>query len=131
MIVGRRVAAPAIVSRSLSDIFGERIDHIRVIEHSLYASLHPGARATTRRGRILLRGAAADFWNDPDLLLHEYFHVIRQWQPRRLTIWRYVLEWFRRGYWLNLYEVEARAFAARHCGQLRVLLARQESDSAS
>ena len=73
-----------------------------------------GARATTRRGRILLRGSARDFWNDPELILHEYFHVIRQWQPRRLTIWRYLTECARNGYWNNCYEIEARAFAARH-----------------
>jgi hypothetical protein len=128
VIVGRRVTAPPVISRSLSDIFGERIEHVRVIEHSLYASLHPGVRATTRRGRILLRGSAAEFWSDPDLLLHEYFHVLRQWQPRKLTIWRYLLESVRRGYWFNAYEVEARAFAARHCVRLQLLLARQRRE---
>jgi hypothetical protein len=126
VIVGRRVAVPPAIARSLSDIFGERIEHVRVIEFSLYASLHRGARATTRRGRILLRGSAAEFWNDPDLLLHEYFHVLRQWQPRRLTILRYVIEWLRCGYWLNAYEVEARAFASQHCARFRSLLVRAE-----
>lgn len=126
MIVGRRVAVPPAIARSLSVIFGERIEHVRVVEYSLYASLHRGARATTRRGRILLRGSAAEFWKDPDLVLHEYFHVLRQWQPRRLTIWRYVIEWLRRGYWLNSYEVEARAFASQHCARLRLLLDRAD-----
>ena len=107
---------------ALQEIFGEPVDQVRVIEYSFYARLHFGARATTRRNRILLRGSAAAFWSDPDLVLHEYFHVIRQWQPRRLTIWRYVVESLRRGYWLNRFEIEAREFAAAHTPQLRLVL---------
>ena len=57
---------------------------------------------------------AADFWRDSDLVLHEYFHVLRQWQPRRLTIWKYLKESASNGYWQNCYEIEARAFAAAH-----------------
>jgi hypothetical protein len=110
----RRCVPPTHIAAALREIFGEHIEHVRVIEHSIYARLHRGARATTRRECILLRDSAEEFWCDPDLLLHEYFHVLRQWQPRRLTIWRYVLEWLRRGYWANRFEVEARAFAAAH-----------------
>jgi hypothetical protein len=113
-MLGHRCSAPANVAAALREIFGESIDHVRVIEHSLYARMHLGARATTRRSRILLRGSAEDFWRDPELILHEYFHVLRQWQPRRLTIWRYLKECARRGYWHNNYEIEARAFAAAH-----------------
>jgi hypothetical protein len=115
---GHRSSIPASLSFALREIFGEPVDHIRVIENSLYARMHFGARATTRRGRILLRGSANDFWNDPELVLHEYFHVLRQWQPRRLTIWRYLKESARNGYWHNCYEIEARAFAAAHCRAL-------------
>ena len=82
---------PDALRAALEEIFGERVNHVRVMENSLYARLHFGARATTRRNRILLRDSAAAFWRDPDLVLHEYFHVLRQWQPRRLTIWRYVV----------------------------------------
>jgi Domain of unknown function (DUF4157) len=116
---------PAHVIAALREVFGESVDHVRVIERSMYARLHRGARATTRRNRILLRDSAENFWRDPDLILHEYFHVVRQWQPRRLTIWRYILEWLRRGYWHNRYEVEARRFAAAHCERLQKLLERQ------
>jgi Domain of unknown function (DUF4157) len=115
---------PPSLRTALQEIFGERIDHVRVIEHSFYARLHCGARATTRRNRILLRDSAAAFWRDPDLVLHEYFHVLRQWQPRRLTIWRYLVEWLRRGYWLNRFEIEARQFAAAQTPRLHQLLAR-------
>jgi hypothetical protein len=115
---------PAALLAALQEIFGEPVEHVRVIEHSFYARLHFGARATTRRNRILLRDSAAAFWRDPDLVLHEYFHVLRQWQPRRLTIWRYVVESLRRGYWLNRFEIEARQFAAAHTARLQGLLDR-------
>lgn len=113
-MLGHRCAIPASIATALREIFGESIDHIRVVENSLYARMHFGARATTRRGRILLSGSARDFWNDPELILHEYFHVVRQWQTRRLTIWKYLTESARNGYWHNCYEIEARAFAAAH-----------------
>lgn len=116
---------PAHVIAALREVFGESVEHVRVVERSMYARLHRGARATTRRNRILLRDSAESFWRDPDLILHEYFHVLRQWQPRRLTLWRYVVEWLRRGYWHNRYEVEARRFAATHCDRLQKLLERQ------
>jgi Domain of unknown function (DUF4157) len=115
---------PERLRSALQEIFGEPVDHVRVIENSFYARLHFGARATTRRNRILLRDSAAAFWCDPDLVLHEYFHVLRQWQPRRLTIWRYLLESLQRGYWLNRFEIEARQFAAIHSRRLRHLQAR-------
>src|ERR1043165_8598314 len=114
---------PPQLRAALQEIFGERIDHVRVIEHSLYARLPFGARATTRRHRILLGDSAAAFWRDPDLVLHEYFHVLRQWQPRRLTVWRYLVGCLRRGYWLNRFEIEAREFAASHAPRLQQLLA--------
>lgn len=124
MFAGHSTAPPARIAAALRSIFDEPVGHVRVIERSSYARLHFGARATTRRNRILLRDSAQEFWNDPELVLHEYFHVIRQWQPRRLTIWRYLLESLRRGYWDNHFETEARAFAALHRERLRQLLER-------
>ena len=126
---GRCVSVPQEVVAALERIFGEPVAHVRVIEHSAYARLHFGAVATTRRGRILLAGSAAAFWRDPELVLHEYFHVMRQWQPRRLTIARYLIEWLRRGYWYNAYEVEAREFAAAQARRLRALIERREEIS--
>jgi len=124
---GRRVVIPASTAAALEHVFGEPVRHVRVIEHSRYAQLHLGAQATTRRDRILLTGPAEVFWNDPELMLHEYFHVLRQWQPRRLTIVRYVIEWARRGYWLNSYEIEAREFAAAQAPRLEALLGARRS----
>lgn len=113
---------PARVLAALGEIFGEQVEQVRVFERSRYARMHLGARATTRRSCILLRDSADSFWCDPELILHEYFHVLRQWQPRRLTIWRYLLESLRRGYVRNRYEIEARTFAALHRERLRQLL---------
>jgi hypothetical protein len=121
-MLGHRTPIPAAIAGPLRQIFGAPVEHVQVIEHSLYARLHFGARATTRRGRILLRGSAQAFWNDPELVLHEYFHVLRQWQPRRLTIWKYLKESLRNGYWHNCYEIEARAFAAAHSRMLKYRL---------
>lgn len=120
--LGSEALPPADLAAALAVLFDEPVDHVRVIENSAYARLHLRARATTRRGLIFLRGPAADFWRDPELVLHEYFHVLRQWQPGRLTLWRYVLEWLRRGYRNNRFEIEACDFAATHCRRLRRLL---------
>ena len=83
----REAAAPRRgYARALEEILATPVDHVRVIEHSWFARLHGRAVATTRRGRIYLRGSAADFFGNPALLLHEYCHVIHQWQPGTLTV---------------------------------------------
>jgi hypothetical protein len=93
-------------------VFAAPVDGIIVIENSLYARAHLGMCATTRPNRILLANGGAEFAANPDLLLHEYFHVVRQWRPGRLTRWRYLIESARRGYRANRFEQEAREFAA-------------------
>lgn len=108
----RPFTLPAPVRRALERTFGEPVGHVVVVEHSRYARLHAGMRATTRPNRILLTGSGEDFVRHADLVLHEYFHVLRQWQPRRLTRTAYVLESVRRGYRANRFEVEADAFVA-------------------
>ena len=123
MWFGRPVSAPPSVSAALETVLGERVDRVRVIEHSLFARLHSCDHATTRRRRIYLCGSAADFFRNPALMLHEYCHVLKQWEPRRLTVWRYLLESLRRGYWENRFEIEARAYAVTHRERLEVLLA--------
>ena len=75
-----------------------------------FARLHGRARATTRRNTIYLRGSLEEFFADPELVLHEYFHVLRQWNRGRLSQWAYVREWWRHGYWQNRYERQARRF---------------------
>lgn len=118
---GRKVTPPAHVRDALAVIFGGSalglLAEVRIVEHSLFAWLHGRAVATTRRRRIFLRGSAAEFFGDPALMLHEYCHVLRQWEPGTLTTLGYLRECLRRGYWENRFEVEARAFAREHEGR--------------
>ena len=109
----------------LTQLLGDTVAQVQVREHSWYAWLHTGARATTRRRRIYLRGSAADFWAEPELVLHEYFHVLRQWETRELSVRRYLLESFRRGYWDNGFEIAAREFATDNLYRFRALLSQQ------
>ena len=111
MWIGRSIPLPRRIAASLEEIFGESVDQVRIVEHSLFARLHIRAVATTRRRRIYLRGSAAEFFGNPWLMLHEYCHVLKQWEPRLLSTPRYLVECLRRGYWNNRFEVEARAFA--------------------
>ena len=115
-------AMPARLRAALVELLGDAVDDVQVVEHSWYAKLHAGARATTRRNRILLRGSAADFFADPALVLHEYFHVLRQWNTGRLSTWRYLREWLRRGYWQNRYEHQARRYVNLRLADFRTRL---------
>jgi hypothetical protein len=111
------------VRDALERLLGARVGHVRVIEHSWFVRLHGRAvAATTRRRRIYLRGSAAEFFADPWLMLHEYCHVIRQWEPRLLSVTGYLLECLRHGYWNNRFEIEAREFADLNVARLRALL---------
>lgn len=120
--IGRAVPLPQTVAAALEALFGTPVVHVRIVEHSLFAWFHARAVATTRRRRIYLCSSAADFFDNPWLMLHEYCHVIRQWEPGTLTVRSYLVECIRRGYWNNRYEVEARAFADAHVHRLRALL---------
>jgi hypothetical protein len=99
--------------------FGAVVGEIRLIERSWRVRWHPRMLATTRRNRIYLRGTLDDFAANPELVLHEYFHVIDQWNTGRLTRRGYVWEWLRRGYKANRFEIEARAFTAQKLGRFR------------
>jgi len=111
-VLGRRYAIPVKTRVALERVFEAPVDGVIVIENSLYARAHLGMYATTRPNRILLANSGAEFAANPELVLHEYFHVIRQWHPGHLTRWRYLTESARRGYRANRYEQEAREFAA-------------------
>ena len=127
--IGRAVPLPSHLRTALEAVLGQDVSRVRIVEHSLYARLHPRAIATTRRRRIYLRGCAEDFFENPWLMLHEFCHVLEQWEPGDLTLRRYALEWLRRGYWNNRFEVEARAFADRHVHALRRKAALQPSNA--
>ena len=121
MRAGREAAIPTAVRVALEQLLGERVGHVKVIEYSWFARLHR-ALATTRPHRIYLTGSAEEFFNNPWLMLHEYCHVLRQWQTGSLTVPRYLIECLRRGYWNNRFEVEAREFADQRAAQLHALL---------
>jgi len=103
---------PSHLREALRAVFGAGVDDVEIFEHSWFARLHGRASATTRRNRIYLRGSAQQFFADPGLMLHEYFHVLRQWNRNRLSVWRYLVEWRRNGYLRNRYERQARRFVA-------------------
>lgn len=128
---GRQIVAPRDVRACLVRLLGENVSEVRVIERSWFAWAHAGAHATTRRRCIYLRGSAEEFFDDHELLLHEYFHVLRQWETGELSVWRYLVESFRRGYWDNRYEIEAREFAADNLFRFRALLSQQRSGGAA
>jgi len=107
---------------ALSEVFGVAVDEVVIRESSWFARLHRGARATTRRNTIYLRGTAEEFFDDHDLLLHEYFHVLRQWNRGRMTMWGYIVESARHGYWANRYEKQARRFVTRRLAAFRRLV---------
>ena len=113
---------PGPLRSALVVLLGDAIDDVELVEHSWYARLHLGARATTRRNRILLAGSATEFFADPALVLHEYFHVLRQWNTGRLSVGRYLRECLRRGYWRNRYEHQARRYARLQLPALLALL---------
>jgi hypothetical protein len=93
-------------------VFDESVDQIKVIENSRFARLHGrDTLATTRRNRIYLNISGEEFLADRKLTLHEYYHVIRQWNTGELTTRRCVIESMRNGYWNNRFEVEARRFS--------------------
>jgi hypothetical protein len=129
MWIGNRCYAPKDVELALEGLFGGSVRHVKVVQYSIFVRFHWRAIATTRRNRIYLRGSGKEFFADGPLVLHEYFHVLRQWATGDLTIPRYLLECFRRGYWDNRYEVEAREFTATEIFRYRALLAQHRSAS--
>lgn len=125
MRANRAAALPHELCECLTNVLGADAAKVRIVEHSWFAWLHAGAHATTRRGCIYLRGSASEFFGDHELVLHEYFHVLHQWETDELSVWRYLLESFRRGYWDNRFEIAAREFATDNVHRFRALLSQQ------
>jgi hypothetical protein len=116
---GQRYVLPTAVSAALEQIFEESVGDVRVVEYSRYARAHFGMSATTRPNRILLAASGAEFIANPEMVLHEYFHVLRQWSTGYLNRRRYLIESMRFGYWENRFEREAREFSAKALGRYR------------
>ncbi len=127
MWIGNRCYPPKDVEQALEGLFGESVHQVRVIQYSIFVRFHWRAIATTRPNRIYLRGSGKEFFADGPLMLHEYYHVLRQWAHGELTIARYLVECFRRGYWDNRYEIDAREFTASEIFRFRALLAKHRN----
>ena len=96
-----------------------------------YVALHgKNTIATTRRGKIRLRDSIEDFVSNPRLILHEYYHVLKQWNTGALNRRRYLKELSENGYYNSKYEKEARDFAEEHLNlkQFQELLRGVEED---
>ena len=119
-----RNCMPPGLRQALTEVFGDPVDEVVLREYSWFARLHGRATATTRHNTIYLRGSAEDFFASPELMLHEYFHVLRQWNRGRMNVVDYLGEWWHRGYWQNRYERQARRFVRLRLAALRSALAR-------
>jgi hypothetical protein len=127
MWFGNRCYPPKDVQLALESLFGESVAKIKVIQYSIFVRFHWRAIATTRPNRIYLRGSGKEFFSDGPLVLHEYFHVIRPWSPGHLTLARFLIECFRRGYWDNRFEIEAREFTDAEIFRYRAMLAQHRT----
>jgi hypothetical protein len=121
-MIGRRYRLPHAIAAALEQLFEESVGHVIIIESSRYAKLHRGMAATTRPNRILLAISGAEFASNPELILHEYYHVLCQWRTGYLNRCRYILESARYGYRQNRYEQEAREFVSANLDQFRRIL---------
>ena len=112
------------MKKCLEKIFGEPIDDITITIAKDFVHWHlgddengkPRRGATTRPGKIFINMACNEFWSDPTLVLHEYYHVVQQWGHEGMTIPGYLLNWKRR-------ERDAGDFAKRNVGKLKECLA--------
>lgn len=118
------VPLPPALAEALAEVFGaDALRQVDIRERVWWLRPLPWVAAITGPGRIWLRGSAEAFFQDPGLVLHEYCHVLRQWNPGRLSVLRYLTEWSRVGYWRNRFEIEARSFAAHELPRVEQRLA--------
>jgi len=121
--LGLTCTPPAEMKKCLEIILNVNISAIKVNPDSTFARLHgKNTAATTRKNNIYLNKKwypnCKSFWADKRTVLHEYFHVVHQWNTGELTVPKYIWESMKNGYWNNKYEVEARNFANRKLNAL-------------
>jgi len=120
--VSATVEVPSQDRYALEVLLGEPVDNVQVLENSPFAKLH-GAIATTREDAIYLSISGGAFLRDPQLMLEEYYHVIKQWNTGDLTLEKYLIENATNGagYKGNRYEVEAKGFAEKNWRQFEYI----------
>jgi hypothetical protein len=110
------------MKKCLEEIFGQSIDSIDVVIDPAMVCRHhgdddqgnPKLGATTRPNTIYFNFPCNRFWADPEFVLHEYFHVVRQWGQGMTRPGYIALAWIR--------EKEARDFAAQNVNRLKECL---------
>jgi RHS repeat-associated protein len=108
----------------LSKILGFPVQQIKVHDNSSLPDLITKGATFTLPGKIFLPGTCGEFYGNPWLVLHEYYHVVDQWDTGRMSLGGYLAEGA--GQWLegrdphgdNKYENEADFFADTHLNNL-------------
>ena len=83
------------MKKCLEKILHESVDNIEVIEDKEFVNQHfITSGAVTRPGKIFISMTCDEFFNSdwPVFILHEYFHVTKQW-AKGMTILGYLLDW--------------------------------------
>jgi hypothetical protein len=83
------------MKKCLEDILGEPIDKIEVKEDKDFVNQHfIKSGATTRPGKIYISMTCEEFFGNKwfDFILHEYFHVTKQW-GKGMGYVDYILNW--------------------------------------
>lgn len=119
---------PASLTNALEELFSEPVSNIKVVERSRYAALHGKILATTRKEVILLNMDGDVFSQLPELVLHEYYHVVKQWRHGELTALNYMIECAKNGYINNKYEVATNRYVQNNIGCFRLLINKYKKD---
>ncbi|WP_337926444.1 RHS repeat-associated core domain-containing protein [Luteimonas saliphila] len=109
----------------LSQIFGQSVSGVNVRNKTVVNNDF----VTTRRNSIRLPPTLSvdEFFADHSLVLHEYYHVLRQWNTGELTRRAYAAEFMRNGSADgNRFEDPANAFAKSHADALKECLKQAE-----
>jgi RHS repeat-associated protein len=100
---------PHYIKVCLDKIMGEDVGDVVVTSDPKMAFPY----AITSVNSITTRDSCPGFFSHPGIVLHEYYHVLRQWNAGRLSTFRYLWDnIIDGGYEKNRWEVEARNFAA-------------------
>ncbi|MBX3724385.1 MAG: RHS repeat-associated core domain-containing protein [Xanthomonadales bacterium] len=105
------VAASGAMAYCLEQIFGQSVAGVRIRSKQFVRNNF----VTTRKNSIRLPPSLSvdEFFARPHLVLHEYYHVLAQWNTGEMTRRSYLAEVARSGSWAegNKYEDAADAFA--------------------
>ncbi|HRQ15127.1 MAG TPA: RHS repeat-associated core domain-containing protein, partial [Promineifilum sp.] len=122
------VPASGAMADCLSQIFGQPVSGVNVRVKTVVKNRF----VTTRRNSIRLPPTLSvdEFFSNHNLVLHEYYHVLRQWNTGDLSRTAYVAEFLRNGSAEgNRFEDAAIAFAKSHVQALKDCLEQSEKCS--